>query len=325
MKIRVAVIGVGYLGQHHARVFAGLPDVELRYVVDIIPERAYTIAEQYGAIPLEDYRAVPVSEIDAVSIVTPTTTHYEIALHFLRCGVATFVEKPLTMTSQQALHLVEESQRTETPLFVGHIERFNPVGSRFPVLRDAESPVFIEIHRVHPFVPRGTDVDIVMDLMIHDLDLLLAQVGRPPQILDAVGIPVVTHQIDAASVRLQWDHLRVNLVASRVSHMHTRRWMIFAAGRYVSLDFLHRQVTQIQMDETHPGHLVIQDVRCDSPKELLWMELQAFAQAVRRGYAVPPLATGPEGLAAIRLAEQIRASMEQVRHPDLTPWVMTAV
>ncbi len=321
-RMRMAVIGVGHLGQHHARVFAQLPRSELRYVVDIVPERAHRIAQLYRTTALTDYRDIPFRDIDAVSVVTPTATHYEIVLHFLHAGIPVFVEKPMTSTAEEAQHLVDMAARRHTLLAVGHIERFNPVCVRMPAMNMEQHPMFIEIHRVHPFVPRGIDVDIVTDLMIHDLDLLLMQLDGTIEVMDAVGIPVVTPHVDVASVRLKKDLIRINLVASRVSHFHTRRWMVFSAGRYLSLDFLHRQVTQMTVVDHQSGHMRIQDEKCTSRRELLALELETFLDSLERGYVIPPLATGAEGLRALQFVERIVQSMAKVRHPDLSPWVM---
>ncbi len=323
-QLRFAVVGVGHLGRHHARILAQIPDVELAYVVDIRSDRARSTAAMFGGIPLEDYRAIPLDAIDAVSIVTPTTTHEEIATYFIDHGVPTFVEKPLAATARQGASLARRAEARGVPLFVGHIERFNPA---FQYLKSHLQPMcFIEITRVHPFVPRSTDVDIVTDLMIHDLDLLLCLVGPHLRIMDAVGVPVVTGRIDAASVRLEWPGGRANLVASRVSRVHMRRWNIFSEGRYLMADFQHREVSIIRLDYNNPLAFTNRDFRLRDFGEPLDHELRAFVSTLREGRPTSPdLTDAASAVHALQFVESILRSIHEDRMRELSPWVASPV
>src|SRR5687767_9554435 len=199
-RSRLAVIGVGSLGQHHARILAAMPDVDLVAVVDTKPERAHEIAAKYGTTAVTDARSLR-GKVDAVSIATPTVSHVDVALPFIEAGVAVLVEKPLAASLAEADALIEASDARGTLLATGHTERFNPaVTVALPLVA---SPRFIEIHRLGTLPERSLDIDVVFDLMIHDLDLLLAAVGSPVAAVEAVGVNVLTPRVDIANARLR--------------------------------------------------------------------------------------------------------------------------
>lgn len=322
--LRVAVIGVGHLGRHHARIFSQIPHVELRYVVDIRKDRASSTASMFGGIPLQDYRKIPLHEIDAVSIVTPTTTHFSIARYFLEHHIPLFVEKPLTATVEEAREIQRLSEAMDVPVYVGHVERFNPA---YQYIKQNFQPVcFMEITRVHPFVPRSTDVDILTDLMIHDLDLLRCLIGSDIRVVDAIGVPVVTEKIDAASVRLEWPGGRANLVASRVSRVHMRRWNIFAEGRYMMADFQHREVSIIRLDYNNPLMFTNRDFRLRDFGEPLDRELRAFVNTLMTGRPVSPELTDvASAVRTLEFVDSILRIIHDDRMRELSPWVAPPV
>lgn len=319
-RLRLAVIGVGHLGRHHARILASLPDAQLCYVVDIIEARARGVTEIFGGIPLKNYRDIPLDQIDAVSVVTPTTTHRDITEYFLSRGIPVFVEKPMAHDSKNAEALLHLSETLSVPLFVGHVERFNPA---YDYLRQQKfSMMFIDITRVHPYVTRGVDVDIITDLMIHDIDLLCDLIRGKIHILDAIGLPVVTPQLDAASVRLEWETGKATLVASRVSRNHMRRWTIFATGQYTLADFHSREVSIIKLDYSNPSSFSLRDFTLKDFGEPLEKELQAFIQVMGNGSLKHPiLADGVAGYQALEFVEQIKKVIHHDRWQELAPWV----
>jgi len=233
-KIRAAVVGVGYLGRFHAQKYAQLPECSLVGVVDSEPAAATRVAAELQVAAFGDYRAL-LGKVDAVSVVTPTPTHYDIACAFLESGAHVLVEKPITETTEQAERLIGVARQCGRVLQVGHLERFNPA------ILAAESlltrPRFIECHRLAPFRERGTDVNVVLDLMIHDIDLVQMIVGSPVTSLEAIGTPVFSSAIDIANARLRFDSGCVaNVTASRVSLKTERKLRVFRDDAYLSID-----------------------------------------------------------------------------------------
>ncbi|RYZ76189.1 MAG: Gfo/Idh/MocA family oxidoreductase, partial [Proteobacteria bacterium] len=234
-RLRCAVVGVGYLGRFHAQKYKQIEEAELIGVCDASPERAKTVADELGVPMIADYKEL-IGKVDAVTVASTTRTHYEIAKFFLSNGVHVNVEKPMTVTIEEAQELVQLSKSKNLKLQVGHVERFNPA------LQAAQeklaTPLFIECHRLAPFKPRGVDVDVVLDLMIHDIDVIMSLVKSPVKSVSAVGTPVLTKVVDIANARIEFESGTVaNITASRVSQTATRKFRVFQQQQYLSIDF----------------------------------------------------------------------------------------
>jgi predicted dehydrogenase len=243
-NIRLALIGVGHLGKNHARVFSELKGVTLVAVVDIKLSQAQEIANLYQTKPCTDYKQI-LNEVDAVSIVTPTVAHYQIARDIISAGIHTFIEKPITTTISEADKLVSLAKKNKVVLQVGHIERFNPA---FVASKDyIRNPRFIECHRLSPFSFRSIDIDVVLDLMIHDIDIILSIVKSTIKRIDAVGVKIISDKVDLANVRLLFANRCVaNLTASRSSDKAMRKMRIFTDKNYVSLNFADKTASVYQ-------------------------------------------------------------------------------
>jgi predicted dehydrogenase len=307
-KIRAAVIGVGYLGRFHAQKYAALADCELIGVVDIDPAVAARVAAELGTRALGDYREL-CGQVDAVSVVTPTDTHAEIATALLRAGSHVLVEKPIAQSVAQAQQLIDAARQNGLVLQVGHLERFNPaIVAAEPLLARAR---FIECHRLAPFKERGTDVNVVLDLMIHDIDLVQMIVGSPVTTFDAVGTPVFSAEIDIANVRLHFENGCVaNVTASRVSLKTERKLRVFHDGGYLSIDLQQKILTVIRKRALPltPGELPVQiEEQSFAQGDALLAEIQAFLAAVRGERAV--LVSGEDGQRALKTAVAITERM----------------
>jgi predicted dehydrogenase len=305
--IRVGVVGVGYLGQHHARIYAEMPDVELVGLADLDRDRADEIAKKCGTVSHHDYREL-IANVDAVSIVSPTVTHYEIAQEFLKKDVDVLVEKPITVTVPQAEELVRIAGANGRILQVGHIERFN--GAVRELARLVENPGFIEVHRLGSFVGRATDVNVILDLMIHDIDIILSLVHSPVQEIRAKGVPVITTNVDIANARLEFENGCVaNVTASRVSTHPQRKMRFFQPDTYISLDFQEQKVACYRRIGDHQGFLEgnppkIVEEKISIPKEEpLKVELSSFIDVIRK--RSQPVVSGKEGLKALKVATDI--------------------
>jgi predicted dehydrogenase len=300
-KIRAAVVGVGYLGRFHAQKYAALPDCDLVAVVDADAEVAGRVAAEVGTRPLSDYRAL-FGEVDAVSVVTPTQSHAEIAAGLLRSGAHVLVEKPIAETAEQAQQLIELARQNRRVLQVGHLERFNPaILAAEPLLR---APRFIECHRLAPFRERGTEVNVVLDLMIHDIDLVQMIVGSPVASFDAIGTPVFSAEIDIANARLRFENGCVaNVTASRVSLKTERKLRVFCDDAYLSLDLQQKILTVIRKRNppAAAGELPVQiEEQSFAQGDALLAEIQAFMKAIRG--EGPVMVTGEDGQRALRTA-----------------------
>ena len=304
--IKVAVIGVGHLGSIHARIYSQLESVQLVAVCDTRTDRAEVVAQPLGCRAVADYRELP-GAVDAVSIAVPTQAHFEIAKTFLSRGIHTLVEKPMTRTLQEADRLLRFSQKTGAILTVGHVERFNAALRRaHTILSD---PRFIEVHRLAPFQPRGTEVGVVLDLMIHDLDLLLWLVKAPVRRVEAVGVKVLTSFEDIANARVTFENGAVaNVTASRISKEAMRKFRIFQPDAYVSMDFLGQAVDLYR----HQDHQIAHERLNISGEEPLKAELNAFMDAVR--HRRPPVISGEEARDSLALALKITRLVQQ-NHP----------
>jgi len=241
--VRVGVIGCGHLGTFHARLYSGIEDAELWGVMDIDQSKAATLADSLG-VRATTHLDELIEAVDAVSIATPTTTHRDVSLRCLEAGRAVLVEKPITETIEQGKELVDAAIKAELPLAVGHVERFNPA---FLAAAGAiDSPRFVESHRLAPFVPRSLDIDVVLDLMIHDIDLTLALISEEIESIDAVGVPVLTSGEDIANARIRFANGAVaNLTASRVSREKVRKIRFFGPRHYHSLDLAAGRIERV--------------------------------------------------------------------------------
>ena len=307
-KLRAAVIGVGYLGRFHAQKYAAIADCALEAVVDHQPEVAARVASELGVRAVADYREL-LGKVGAVSIVTPTPLHFEIARAFLDSGAHVLVEKPITETVAQAQQLIELARARGRVLQVGHLERFNPVViAAEPVLR---SPRFIECQRLAPFRERGTDVNVVLDLMIHDLDLVQSIVGSEIVSVDAIGTPVFSQAIDIANARLRFANGCVaNATASRVSMKTERKLRLFQDDAYFSLDLQQKILTVIrrQPGEVAEGRLPVSiDEQSFEQGDALKAEIESFLASCRGERAVA--VTGEDGLRALRTAIAITSAV----------------
>ncbi len=302
--LRVGVVGVGYLGKLHARIYAAMPDVELVGVVDVDANAARDIAAHHGCTAYTDANKL-IGEVDAVSIVVPTSAHLEVARPFLENGIHMLMEKPLAPSIEEGQKLVELADRADVIFQVGHIERFN--AGVMMLAEQAMNPRFIEVHRLGPFVARATDVDVVTDLMIHDIDIVMELVKSPLKNVAATGIPVVTDHVDIANARLEFENGAVaNVTASRVSNKKFRRIRIFGDAHYYGLDYIEQKLEISYAQKSADGEwpkIVNQSVDIQ-PRPPLDTELEHFVRSVRTGQ--PPLVTGRVGLEALRVALLVR-------------------
>ena len=308
--VRTAVIGAGYLGRFHAQKFALLPESQLVAVVDVLEEAREQVAAEAGCRAVDDYRDV-LDEVEAVSIATSTPLHHPIAKHCLERGVHVLVEKPIAQTPGQARELIAIAARHGCVLQVGHLERFN---AAILALGDTlGQPRFIESHRLAPFKERGTDVNVVLDLMIHDLDLIQSLVGRPIESIDAVGAAMFSPQIDIANARIRFAGGCVaNTTASRVSLKTERKLRLFQDDAYVSIDLQQKVLTIVRKpppgSDAPPGQVVIEE-RSYERGDALELEIRAFLRSIREGR--PAVVSGEDGLraleTAIRITELVQA------------------
>jgi predicted dehydrogenase len=309
MELKAAVVGAGRLGTLHAAKYAAISGVRLSHVVDIDAQRAARIAKPAGAAVLTDYRDL-LGQVDMVSVATPTLTHLEIAAALLAGGLDVLLEKPMTATLEQAHELAALARRSDRILQVGHLERFNPavVRSR-PFIK---GPKFIECDRLAPFTERGTDVDVVFDLMVHDLDVILSITGAEVVSLEALGVAVLTDQIDLANARLKFsDRMIANLNASRVAPRRERKIRFFQPDAYISLDYEARTLQIYRKDPPPPGqsYPVISAERIDLHEgDPLADEIGEFVSSVRSRSA--PQVGVMDGLRVIELCEQISTAVK---------------
>ena len=309
--LRVAVIGVGALGKHHARILASLPGVSLAAVVDINRARAEEIAAAHGARPVFDAGQLD-GQIDAVTIAVPTELHARIARPFLEAGIPALVEKPIARTVEEADAMIAAAAGRGAVLAVGHTERFNPaVAAARRVLVD---PRFIEVHRLGAFPERSLDIDVVFDLMIHDLDIALSLVPSEVETIEAVGVPVLTGRVDIANARLRFANGCIaNITASRISRDRVRKIRFFQPSAYVSIDYAAQKLEVWRLVKGTGPMPTIEGGEVEVPaEEPLKRELEDFVQAVtaRR----PPLVTGEQGRRALALAQQITDKMSAELH-----------
>ncbi len=312
-KIRTAVVGVGRLGGFHAEKYASLDSADLVGVSDTDSARAGEVARKLGVRSFTDYRDL-IPLVDAVSIATPTESHLEIGRDFLDAGVHVLVEKPIAMDSQEAEAFVEAARASGALLQVGHLERFNPaitaLGGR------VRRPLFIESYRLSPFPARSTDIDVILDLMIHDIDIILNLVNEEIVDIKAMGIPVITRHVDMANARLRFAGGCVaNVTASRVSRERARSIRLFQSDSIISIDYAaqHIYITRAEgkdggADDGGPGRLIDEDMEIEK-KDSLLEEIRSFVDSCIEG--TTPLVSGEAGKRALEVAERIQASVRE--------------
>jgi len=310
VALNVAVVGVGHLGRHHARILASMSDVNLVAVVDVNRARADEIAAANGTKALYDYRDV-LGRVDAVALAVPTALHAEIGCACLAAGLSTLVEKPMARTLAEADALIAAATNGDAILGVGHTERFNPaVAAASPLL---SNPRFIEVHRLGTFPERSLDIDVVFDLMIHDLDVVLSIVKSDVESLEAVGVPVITPRVDIANARVRFANGCIaNLTASRISRDRVRKIRFFQPAAYVSIDYAAQKVEVWRLDRSSGPVPSIQGGELDVvQEEPLVRELSDFLEAVRKRRR--PSVPGEDGRRALALAQQITDKMAAAR------------
>ena len=297
MSVRVGVIGIGYLGQHHVRIYSELEDTELVAVVDAVEKRADSFAVKYGCEAYYDYKDI-FDKVDALSIVTPTTTHYRVALDCLGAGKDILIEKPITVSVKEADELITKSEKSGCIIQVGHLERYNPA-----VLAASEmvrEPRFIEAERLSPFLGRGTDVDVTLDLMIHDVDIVLSLVSSPVKEIKAVGTRVLTDKIDVAKAWIEFENgCSALFTASRLSPEKQRRLKVFQKDSYLLLDYQSGEIRHY----FRRGEEILSDTVRPENKEPLKEELRDFISCVKERKR--PKVSATEGRDALKIALDI--------------------
>ncbi len=306
-KVRIGVVGIGHLGNYHLQKYARLPDNAIIGVSDEIEERALKAAATYNCEGFTDYRKLA-GKIDAVSIAVPTENHFEIAEFFLRKGVDVLLEKPITARIEDADELISLSDEKSAILQIGFVERFNP--AIMALEKFIRKPLFIESHRLHPFFNRGTDVDVILDLMIHDLDIILKFVGSTVSTVEAVGVSVLSDKFDIANARVTFESGCVaNITASRVTGKKMQKIRFFGIEGYHSVDYEKRELVSLQRRQDSNGAVEIAandvDVKMHDPLE---EEIRSFLNSVKK--RVPPVVSGRDGRESLKLGLAIVEKMK---------------
>lgn len=303
-KIKTAVIGVGYLGKFHAQKYAQLESSELVAVCDASLEIAQAIANEHDVPAFTNYHDL-IGKVDAVSIVVPTQKHYEVAKVFLENKIHVLLEKPITSTVAEAEELVKIAEQNKCVFQIGHLERFNP--AVLALENELKQPLFIESNRIAPFNPRGADVNVVLDLMIHDIDIILDFARSPVKHIDANGVAVISKEIDIANARITFENGCVaNVTASRVSMKSERIMRIFQHDAYISIDFQNKKLAVHKKGdgEMYPGIANIEsNDRSFEQGDALYSEIEAFLYSIKNNE--PPVVSGQAGLLALQTATKI--------------------
>ncbi len=308
-KIAVGVVGVGYLGKYHAEKYAASSKARLVAVVDVDEQRARAVARRLATEALTDYRRL-FGRVQCVSVAVPTRLHHRVARDFIEAGIDVLVEKPIAANLDQGRDLVDIAQSKGVIFQVGHLERFNPAIRRLEgVVRE---PKFVECHRLAPFVERGTDVDVVFDLMIHDIDVIASLVRSPVQRVEAVGVPVLTDKPDIANARINFANGCIaNVTSSRVSLKRERKIRFFQPDAYISIDYDQRRAQIFHKPPAGAGWL---DIRAETLEikdgDALSDEIESFLDCVRSREV--PLVSGAEGLRALEIASVISVQLHTV-------------
>lgn len=315
-KLKVAVIGVGYLGRFHAQKYAGLEGVELVGVSDVDKDQCERVAAECGCKAFTDHKEL-LEIVDAVSIAVPTSLHHAISAEFLDSKTDVLLEKPMTVTLEEADDLIRRASENDLILQIGHLERFNPaVQAMEPFIT---TPVFIESNRIATFKNRGTDVDVVLDLMIHDIDIILNIIKSPIKTIHTVGAPVATANTDIANARLIFENgATANVTVSRISRTNIRKMRIFQPGSYINVDFGNKRVMTIQLSEElresgMPKQEV--DLRTFQDGDALLSEVTTFVDHVRS--RTKPAVSGLEGRRALDVALQVMDQIKEHQQLDL--------
>ena len=308
--LRTAVVGVGYLGRFHAQKYAQLPGSQLIAVADASAEAAARVAQELHVEAVSDYRDL-FGRVDAISIAVPTPLHHEIACAALERGIHVLVEKPIATTVAEAQEMVATARKHRRVLQVGHLERFNP--AIVSAVQRMTAPRFVESHRLAPFKQRGTDVSVVLDLMIHDIDLIQELVGEPIESIDAVGAQVFSGEIDIVNARIRFKGGCVaNTTASRVSMKQERKIRLFQDDAYLSIDMQQKILTDIRKKDAapveSPAQVSIEEESFDQG-DALRDEIAAFLKAIQDG--TEPVVTGEDGLRALETAIKIAELVQQ--------------
>ncbi|BHH83132.1 Gfo/Idh/MocA family protein [Desulforhopalus sp. 52FAK] len=315
-EINVAVIGVGYLGRFHAQKYAALDGVNLIGVADPDVEQATKVAKECNCKAYTDYKEL-LPQVDAVSIVVPTSLHHKVAGEFLDAGVDVLLEKPMTVTIEEADDLIAKAKRQDLILQIGHLERFNP--ALMAMEPSLTTPVFIESNRIATFKPRGVDVDVVLDLMIHDIDIILNIIDSPIKTIHTVGAPVATLNTDIANARLIFENgATANVTVSRVSRTNERKMRIFQPGSYINVDFGNKKVMTIQLSDELLGTGMpkqVVDLRSFKDGDALLSEIKAFVTHVEE--RSKPAVSGVEGRRALEVALQVMQQIKEHQKLDL--------
>jgi predicted dehydrogenase len=320
--IRVAVVGAGEFGRNHVRVWRETQGAELVGIVDTNSDRAQKIAAEFGVRVLPAVEALASEKVDAVSLAVPTKEHARIGCQLLDAGHDVLVEKPIAASLKEADRLIASAKRAGRILQVGHVERFNP--AVVAVQKIVSKPMFFEVHRMGIFTPRSLDIDVVYDVMIHDLDILLSLVNAPVEDLKAVGIPVITDKVDIAHARLEFANGTVaNLTASRVSTERVRKMRFFQEHEYVSLDFTRQDVLRVRVQPGSPMPEIGFEKVPTTPEEPLHAELRSFLDCVRARKT--PVVDGAAGRRALELADRVMAGiLAHARRVQLTAFTPQA-
>jgi len=305
--LNVGVVGVGHLGKHHARLLAAMPGVHLVGVADLVLERAQAAVAGTAAEAMTDYHAL-LGRVDAVVVAVPTVAHLTVARPFLERGTAVLVEKPMAASVAEATEMLELATRSGATLAVGHTERFNPAMA--VALPSLKTPRFIEVHRMSGFPERSLDIDVIFDVMIHDLDIIMAVDRSDVVKVEAVGVPVLTPKIDICNARLKFASGCVaNITASRISRDPVRKVRFFQPDMYVSIDYAAQEIEAWRLRPRPGERPVIEGGPVDVVKdEPLKRELEDFVDAVRQPRA--PGVTGADGLRALQLATRVAEAVE---------------
>ena len=309
-QIRVAVVGAGYFGRFHADHYSRNPRAKLIAVVDTSAERARAVAAEFGAEPLSDYREI-IGKVDAVSVAVPTPLHYDIAHALAGAGMHILVEKPITDSVSSATALADLAEQRKLVLQVGHIERFS---SAYKTLAKViVDPLYFESYRIAPWKNRGVEVDVILDLMIHDIDMIIGLVASPVVKVDAVGTPVLGQRIDVANARLTFASGCVaNVTASRVAYKTERKLRVFARNHYLSCDLGEGRIQgyRLRGDPMTEGLAAIAMETYEIPKEdSLGNEIEAFLDCIATGHK--PLVDGRGGCDELRVAKMINESIQE--------------
>jgi predicted dehydrogenase len=315
IPIRVAVVGAGDFGRNHVRVWREMEGAELVGIVDTDAERAARVATEFKTRVLKGLEQIPRELVDAVSLAVPTRDHARIGCDLLDAGLDVLVEKPMAASLADADALIASAKRGGRILQIGHVERFNAAVTT--VQKIVARPVFFEVHRLGIFTPRSLDIDVVYDVMIHDLDILLALVNSAVTDLKAVGIPVITDKVDIAQARVEFTNGAVaNVTASRVSTERVRKMRFFQKHEYISLDFTRQDVLRVRVAGALPQPQIEFEKIPTTPEEPLKAELRSFLDSVRTRRA--PVVDGAAGRRALELADRVMAGiLEHARRIQL--------